>query len=78
MAKSSLLLISLATFVALAKSSNVAKCNDSPLNEVEGGTWICTPDPTVYGTMCVLDCTDPFSIPEGTIHKLRKQDFINF
>ena len=30
MAKASLLIISLATFVALAKANNVAKCNDSP------------------------------------------------
>ena len=65
MAKASLLIISLATFVALAKANNVAKCNDSPLDVVEGGMWICNPDPIVYGTMCVLDCTDPLSIPEG-------------
>ena len=44
---------------------NVAECNDSPLDEVEGGTWACNPDPIVYGSMCVLDCTDPLSIPEG-------------
>ena len=65
MAKASLLIISLATFVALAKANNVTKCNDTPLDVVEGGMWICNPDPIVYGTMCVLDCTDPLSIPEG-------------
>ena len=40
-------------------------CEGDSLIEVEGGIWICGSDSISYGTMCVLDCTDPYSIPEG-------------
>ena len=44
---------------------DVQACDGSPLLEVEDGDWICGSDTIVYGTMCELDCTDPYSIPEG-------------
>ena len=40
-------------------------CEGSPLTEVEGGVWVCGSNPIGYGTMCELDCLDPYSIPEG-------------
>ena len=58
-------LLLLITLLPLAKASNATQCNGSPLDDVEGGTWVCQPDPTVYGTMCILDCIDPYAIPEG-------------
>ena len=47
------------------EGSAAEMCEGSPLTDVDGGVWQCGQQPITYGTMCELDCTDPYSIPEG-------------
>ena len=45
--------------------STIQICDESSLQEVDGGVWVCGSNPIIDGTMCELNCTDPYSIPEG-------------
>ena len=59
------LIVGILTLFATSEAYDAPVCNGFLLEEIDGASWDCKPDPIVYGSMCILDCTDPYAIPEG-------------